>query len=156
MPKDCHDTALRYLEHRERSRYEVRTHLVSKGFQEQEIEDELHDLQELHYVDDARYCSNYIRYGMGKGRGPVRLQHELKEKGIDSSMIQEALAESIDRQSEKEAAMKEAGKILMQGQDDAVSDKTMAKIGRKLASLGYHTDVIYDVIGQVRKSREAI
>lgn len=154
MPKDCHATALRYLEHRERSIYEVRTHLLSKGFQEHEIEEELQDLQALHYVDDVRYCSNYIRYGMGKGRGPIRLQLELKEKGIEISLIQEAIEESIDRQTEKDAAMKEAGKILRQG--EAMSEKIMARIGRKLASLGYHTDVIYDVIGQLRKSQEAI
>ncbi|HVI39479.1 MAG TPA: regulatory protein RecX [Anaerovoracaceae bacterium] len=150
MPKDCHDTALSYLEHRERSACEVKSHLISKGFQEEEIEAELQYLEELHFVDDIRYCSDYIRYGVGKGRGPVRLQTELKEKGIDAALIQEALEESFDRQTEKEAAMKEARKILSQGAD--MSEKTMAKIGRKLVSLGYHSEIIYDIIGQVRKS----
>jgi len=157
MPRDCHDTALYYLEHRERSAYEVKSHLISKGFQEDEIEDELNNLKELHFVDDASYCSDYIRYGIGKGRGPVRLQMELKEKGIDAALIQDAIEESFDRQTEKEAAMKEARKLLNRGvrQEDeqmGTEEKTMAKIGRKLASLGYHTDIIYDIIGQIRKS----
>ena len=150
MPKDCHDTALRFLEHRERSSYEVRTHLVTKGFQEKEIEEELQYLEELHYVDDARYCSSYIRYGMSKGRGPVRLQFELREKGIDAGRIQEALGESFDSQTEKDAAMKQARKLLDRS-DGVADEKTTAKIGRKLASLGYHTDVIYGIIGQFRK-----
>ncbi|MEL7655487.1 MAG: regulatory protein RecX [Bacillota bacterium] len=150
MPKDCHDTALSYLEHRERSAYEVMSHLKSKGFQDQEIEDELQSLKELHYVDDERYCEAYIRYGKGKGRGPVRLQFELKEKGIDSGLIQNSLEESFDRSSEKEAALKEASKLL--GYQTEPDEKTIAKIGRKLASLGYHTEIIYDVIGQIRKS----
>lgn len=150
MPKDCHDTALRFLEHRERSAHEVRTHLVTKGFQEKEIEEELQYLEELHYVDDARYCSSYIRYAMGKGRGPVRLQFELREKGIDAARIQEALGESFDSQTEKDAAMKQARKLLDRS-DGVADEKTTAKIGRKLASLGYHTDVIYGIIGQFRK-----
>ncbi len=155
MPKDCHDTALRFLEHRERSAYEVRTHLAAKGFQEKEIEEELHDLEELHYVDDARFCSSYIRYAMGKGRGPVRLQFELREKGIDVARIQEALRESFDRRTEKDAALKEARKLLERG-EGAADEKTTAKIGRKLASLGYHTDVIYEILGQLRKAESSI
>ncbi len=161
MPKDCHDTALSYLEHRERSTYEVKSHLISKGFQQEEIEMELNDLKELRYVDDIRYCSVYIRYGIGKGRGPVRLQMELKEKGIDAALIKDAILESFTRQTEREAAMKEARKLLDRGvrqEDERMrpDEKTIAKIGRKLASLGYHTDIIYDIIGQIRKSGEAI
>ncbi|HYE69846.1 MAG TPA: regulatory protein RecX [Anaerovoracaceae bacterium] len=157
MPRDCHDTALYYLEHRERSVYEVKSHLISKGFQEEEIEEELNDLKELRFVDDVRYCSDYLRYGIGKGRGPVRLQMELSEKGIDAALIKEAIEVSFPHQSEREAAMKEARKLLDRGvrlddEQTGPDEKTIAKIGRKLASLGYHTDIIYDIIRQIRKS----
>lgn len=152
-PKDCRETALRYLERRERSAFEVKSHLISRGFPEEEIEAALQDLEELRYIDDARYCDDYIRYGAGKGRGPVRLQAELAEKGIGAGLIQEALAERFDRQTEKEAAMKEAVKLLTEREPDGRTDeKTLAKIGRKLNSLGYHTDVIYDIIRQIGRS----
>jgi regulatory protein len=153
MPKDCRETALNYLEHRERSSCEVRLHLLSKGFQEEEIEEELQSLKELRYIDDARYCSDYIRYGAGKGRGPVRLQAELAEKGVEAGLIQEALTERFDRQTEKEAAMKEAVKLLAGREPDGRPDeKILAKIGRRLNSLGYHADVIYDVIRKLKKA----
>lgn len=148
MKKDCRDAALRYLEHREHSKQEVRSHLVSKGFLEDEIEEELKYLEEFHYVDDARYCRNYIDYGIRKGRGPVRLRYELTEKGVDSRLIQELLVECFDRDTEKAAAVKVAEKLLTSAPDE----KTLAKIGRKLASLGYHTEIIYDLIGRLRKS----
>jgi regulatory protein len=151
MAKDCHDTALSYLEHRERSASEVKAHLVSKGFGEDEIEEELEHLKELHYVDDARYCCDYIRYGTGKGRGPVRLQMELAEKGVDPGLIREALEESFDRQTERDAAIKESRKLI-KDQDDRPDEKTLAKIGRKLNALGYHSDVIYDIIRMLKKS----
>lgn len=151
MPKDCRDTALSYLEHRERSACEVKSHLISKGFQEEEIEKELQYLTELRYVDDARYCSDYIRYSAGKGRGPVRIQLELKEKGINTALIQEALEESFDSRTEKEAAMKEAKKLLNQCSGKRPDEKTISRLCRRLSSRGYHTEVIYDIIGQLRK-----
>lgn len=167
MPKDCRDTALSFLEHRDRSMKEVKAHLKSKGFGDNEIEEELKTLEELHYLDDERYCENHIRYGKNKGRGPVRLRMELAEKGIGFELIQDALREHFGRQEEKEAAMKEAEKLLrtsrssLEGsegrsgeeeeeQAQRPDEKTVAKIGRKLASLGYSTDVIYDVIGKIR------
>lgn len=161
MPKDCHDTALSYLEHRERSFFEMKSHLMSKGFQEEEIRKELQYLEELHYLDDERYCADYLEYGMQKGRGPVRLQFELKEKGIGADKIQKALEESFDRSTEKEAAMREAQKLLnrMDGSSHEgwkPEEKLIAKIARKLASLGYHTEVIYDILGQIRKSQKGI
>ena len=153
MLKDCRETALSFLEHRERSAFEVKSHLIFKGFPEEEIEEELQNLKELRYIDDVRYCSDYIRYGAGKGRGPVRLQAELAEKGIDTVLIQEALAERFDRQTEKEAAMKEAVKLLAGREPDGRPDeKTLAKIGRRLNAMGYHADVIYGVIRKIKSA----
>lgn len=153
MMKDCHDAALRYLEHRERSSYEIKTHLISKGYSEEETDAELQELEALHYIDDQRYCENYLRYGTGKGRGPVRIRHELLEKGIDSVLIQESLESHFDRSTEKASAIAEAKKVLRSsGTQQTPDEKSLAKIGRKLASLGYHTDVIYEVIGQLRRT----
>lgn len=172
MPKDCHNTAMSYLAHRERSSYELKSYLRSKGFQASEVEEELQNLLELHYVDDERYCEEYLQYGKRKGRGPLRLQQELKEKGIDSGLIQRVLEDHFDRQTEKDAAMREARKLIerkertgleetdeipeetpdrLQTDRSEQDEKTIARIGRKLASLGYHTEIIYEVIGKIRK-----
>lgn len=156
MAMDCRDAALKFLEHRERSAHEVKSHLRSKGFREEEIETELEYLKSLRYLDDVRYCGSYISYGLGKGRGPVRLQFELAEKGIDGATIQEALESCFDRSTEKAAALKEAEKLLArhdwEENQAAPDEKTIARIGRRLASLGYHSDIIYDVIRQIRNS----
>lgn len=162
MPKDCRDTALHYLERRARTAYEMKAYLLSKGFQEEETEETLEYLQELGYVDDAAYCRDYIRYGKSKGRGPLRLQSELAEKGIGASLIRETLEEDFDRQAEKDAALREAKKIFKSKRDNNVAfggepdlrpggrpdEKNAARIGRKLSSLGYHTEVIYEIVGQ--------
>lgn len=185
---DCHETTLQFLNRRDRSTHEVRQHLTAKGFDREEIKDELETLKDFRYLDDERYCENYFRYAVAKGRGPGRITAELKEKGLDSSLIQDFVNKSFDRDAEKEAAMREAQKILRSKQSfgttkgigygnredhtagyeseeeeafgyggeaqSEIDDKTIAKIGRKLASLGYRIDVIYDIMGRIRKSEE--
>ena len=162
--KDCRETALSFLEHRERSAGEVASHLIDKGFSREVIDKELEYLKGLHYVDDERYCEDYFRYAMRKGRGPVRIRLELREKGIDEALIQRTLEEYFNCRTEKEAALAEAKKLLERscgsrsgpGFGENLDEKTMAKIGRRLASMGYHADVIYDVIGQLMKSQREI
>lgn len=161
MARDCCEAALRYLERRAHTAYEVKVHLLSKGFSEEKSAETLRYLQELGYLDDAGYCREYIRYGMEKGRGPLRLEAELAEKGIDAALIQGLLSEAFDMQSEKDAAMGVAYKILKndinvtseEGPDSAKTgrpdEKTVWRIGRKLASLGYHDEVIDEVIGRL-------
>jgi len=163
MAKDCRETALRFLEHRARTAYEVKAHLLSKGFSGEETAETLRYLEELGYLDDAGYCREYIRYGMRKGRGPLRLQSELAEKGIDAALVRSLLEGDFDRQAEKEAAMrvvtkalKSDGGVAYEGEPDSEKaggpdEKTVARIGRKLASLGYHTEVIYEIIERLRK-----
>jgi len=148
MARDCRDTAMSYMEYRDRSILEVKEHLKSKGFCEDEISETLDYLLEFHYIDEERYCENYIRYGRSKGKGPIRLQQGLREKGIDSSLLQAGLEEAFDGAMEREAAEKEAKKILSGG----IDEKTLARAARRLAGLGYHSSVIYDVIGHFRRS----
>lgn len=171
MPEDCRWTALNYLKHRMRSMYEVKSRLLDRGFTEEETEEALQYLQEFGYVDDAAFCSYYIRYGSRKGRGPVRLQRELAEKGVEAAVIRHALEEHFDRQTEKDAAMKEARKLLERAaspeaaagggpaleRGDGSTDerrpdkKTAARIGRRLESLGFHTEIIREIIGKLGK-----
>ncbi|QOX63274.1 regulatory protein RecX [Anoxybacterium hadale] len=176
---DCRDTALLFLNRRDRSVHEVRQHLASRDFDREEIDVAIAELIELGYLDDFRYCENYLRYAMGKGRGPGRVAAELKDKGLDPALIQEIVKEGFGKDAEKEAAMKEAQKILHakssfyaaaelinsgsngesfdEGGENIpreIDDKTIAKIGRRLSSLGYRTDVIYDIMSRIRKKSD--
>ena len=158
--KECHEIALGYLANRDRSDYEVVSYLISKGFLQDEVDEELEYLKELNYVDNVRYCEDYFKYAMKKGRGPVRIRLELKEKGIEEDLIQLTLERYFDNETEKKAALSEANKLLERGivsncgsgEEKIIDEKTLAKIGRRLTSLGYHGDVVYYIIGQLRKS----
>lgn len=157
MIKDINDVALRHLEYRERSTYEVKKHLKEKGYPEGEIEEAIDYLQEFHYLDDARYCEHYINYALSKGKGSLRIKRELEEKGIASELIQIAIENQLDRSMEFENAMNQVKKIMTNhtfdddGEIILIDSKLKAKIGRRLSSLGYQTGMIYEILGKIEK-----
>lgn len=44
------------------------------------------------YIDDSRFAENYIRYRRNRGVGPLRIQQELRAKGIDNEVIAQRLS----------------------------------------------------------------
>lgn len=138
------DAALKYLTSRARTCGEIEKHLLGKGFEQEEIRQLIEHLKELHYLDDMDYCSRYLEYAFGKGRGELRIKRELEEKGVDRQTIQIALEEYEGEESELERAKQQAAKI---ADGKPVDKKLLGRIGRRLGSMGYRSDVIYQVIG---------
>ena len=151
---DIRDTAAKYLAYRSHTCREMRKHLQQKGFAEEEIAAVIADFIECGYLDDNRYCMQYFDYAFGKGKGKRLVFSELKEKGVDSDTIQFAFEDWDGDYNEKERAMEEAMKVLRLADADlkpgAVDAKIIARIGRRLQSKGYSSDVIYSVIGELR------
>lgn len=141
---DIKDTALKYLGPRARTCQEMNDHLRAKGFSQQEIIAVIQELIELRYLDDQDYCCQYFEYAFGKGKGAYRAKKELEQKGVDRSVIEIAFEEYEGEESELERAEKQAAKIADGRQID---EKLLAKMGRRLTSLGYSSDVVYQIIG---------
>lgn len=81
-------TGMDLLARREHSRRELRQKL-SLRYPDSSllIEEVLHDLQVELLQSDERYTEAYVAMRRRKGYGPQRLQLELKEKGIEPSLI---------------------------------------------------------------------
>lgn len=141
---DNKDAALKYLTFRARTCGEVERHLLSKGFDPEEIQETIERLKELRYLDDEDYCARYLEYAVAKGRGPLRIRRELEEKGVDREIIQIAFEEYETEESDLDRAKEQAEKI---ARGKTVDKKLLARIGRRLQSMGYTSDVIYQVIG---------
>ena len=56
------------------------------------MEGVLDRLVEQQFLDDGRFVDMFIRSRAERGQGPVRISHELREKGVDSEVIETALA----------------------------------------------------------------
>jgi len=90
------------LARREHSQQELLRKLTGKGYQEDDISDLLGEFVALNWQSDARFAESYGRSRVQKGFGPIRIQYELKERGIEAS-IDRVFDELPDWQSLLEA-----------------------------------------------------
>jgi len=79
------DTAVRMLARREHSAFELRRKLQHKDIAEAEIEQAIAQLQQEGLLSDERYAESYIHMRMNKGYGPLKIELELKERGVAES-----------------------------------------------------------------------
>ena len=139
------------LSFRGRSVRETENALRRGGFDDESVEETLASFQELGYLDDEAYAKSFASDAARKGKGKLRIARELAQKGADSATAKaaiEAAAEEEDLLSERERAMEAAQKMLRGSQD--IDEKTLARIGRRLSSLGYEPSVIWDVLGKLK------
>ena len=146
---DIRDTAAKYLANRMRTCGEMADYLKKKDFQEEEIREVIEEFKSFRYLDDEEYCRQYINYACDKGKGPMRIRQELAEKGVNREMISFALEDYYDRSLETERALKQAQKTIA---GKPVDEKMKGRVGRRLVSLGYSTDVVYKVIGMCMRN----
>lgn len=96
------------------------------------------DLQQASLLSDARFAEALVESRMRKGQGPVRIRLELREKGVDSQLIDAALEPYSD----------EWQKLLLDlhdakfGATKADSSKELAKRARFLESRGFPGELI--------------
>jgi regulatory protein len=152
---DIRDTALRFLANRDRTCREVREHLIGKGFDESSAVKLMQELKDWNYINDRSYAEKYFRYAGRKGRSIYRMKQELLQKGIAVADMEEALhrweeEEGSLIQRDIREARREALKITG---GMAADEKTTARIGRRLGSLGYSAELIYRVLEECRKGR---
>lgn len=101
-------------------------------------------LKELQYLNDSGYAEDYIADRIRfRPRGKFLLARELKNKGLDSDLIQKALEkQTID---ESEIAAKAMERRLKQWQDLPLQ-KQRERAFRFLASRGFDQDTIYKAV----------
>jgi regulatory protein len=105
----AYESALSFLSYRPRSRVETERRLRKKKFSEETIQAVTDRLCRAGLLDDEAFAQYWIENReQFKPRGQYALRHELRQKGIDSSII-DALLEDLD---ETESAYRAATKRL--------------------------------------------
>ena len=85
--------AMRALERRAHGERELGLKLERKGHTPAAVAAALRRLLALGLLDDVAFVRQYAHARAAKGRGPVRLRHDLAALGIAREVIQNALAE---------------------------------------------------------------
>ncbi|UOG90531.1 MAG: recombination regulator RecX [Candidatus Thiothrix sulfatifontis] len=137
--RECETVAVRLLAQREHSRHE----LAQKVRQRCECDTIslnalLDKLQSLGYLDDARYAAAFVRSSISRGRGPQRINYELREHGVDDATAAQALAEA-DVDWHDLACEQRIKKF---GGEIPADYKERARQSRFLAGCGFYTDAI--------------
>ena len=93
-PQALWHSALGLLSRRDHSRLELGQKLRLRQFDNDLIELALEKLVEQQWLCDERFARIQVRQHVLKKHGPMRIRMELKRKGVDESVIEQALSEA--------------------------------------------------------------
>ena len=99
MNREILNYALKLLDRKDYTEKELENKLIKKFGDEsrEEIETVLSYLKEKGFLDDRRYCENYVYFRLKRGYGKRRVEYELKNKGLDEGIIKDALEETDEQ-----------------------------------------------------------
>lgn len=102
--------AINYLSFKARTSGEIEEKLLEKEIDPQTVEETVKRLVEENLIDDASYAQEWTRQRItGRKKGKVLVKQELRRKGIDSELIDDALdamGEDDELRSAEELAAK--------------------------------------------------
>ena len=75
------------------SKRELTRRLIKKGNAEADAQAAADWLEDIGAVDDASYAASLVRHYGGKGYGPARVREELRRRGVDRELWDEAMEE---------------------------------------------------------------
>ena len=91
MATSVRESAMNYLARREHSRLELEQKLVRKEFEQAEISAALDRLVEDGLLSDARFAESFVHARRQRGSGPLKIQAELKMRGVSETTIRQYL-----------------------------------------------------------------
>ena len=150
---DIRTRAAGYINIKMRTEAQLRKHLTDKGYSSGDISEVVDEFKQYGYIDDLNYATLYYEYAFSKGRGLFRIKRELKSKGIDQDIIEEAY-EMLDTKPDQFELAMDIGRQMtagtdVSGLDYAEKQKLRGRIGRRLARRGFSSDTVYRVIDRL-------
>lgn len=142
------DFALNYLSYSLKTVAETKKKLASLDLDDDQIEQVLQKLAQMHLLDDLAYAKSYTRtIAKTSTNGPLKIALALKKKGVSANDIEDGLMEYTP-EMQRVNATKAAKKVLKAGQKLSFN-KTMQKITQILMQKGFSTDIIAQVKKQL-------
>lgn len=136
------------LSRRDHAESEMREKLARKGFSDEQVESAVEWLYENKLLDDAafayRYCQDIL---LSRPAGPNVLRMKLKQRGVESDVIDATLARVYEEQDQSKLASA-ALKSWMRMYPSKAEDKAAA--WRFLASRGFYSDAISSCLEAVQ------
>ena len=139
MQEENKQAALKFLNVRMRSEFEMRRYLKRKQVEEDEIDEILEYLYHYNYLNDEEFAKSYIRDKLNFSPcGRYKLSYALAEMGINSFVAEDALEELFPEEVEREQLKRAFAKCKRKG-------KTYEQAVRYLYGKGYGGSMLSDL-----------
>lgn len=144
-PEEALERAFKFLSYRPRSEAEVRTKLSQLGFPQKIIDTTLEKLRSLNLLNDEIFARGWaLGRAEDRGFGPLRIERELRQKGVAKSLISQIVQETFGQEGGGERA-----RALLERRfrgKDLGDRKVMRRALAFLQRRGYRDSVIAEVL----------
>jgi len=145
VSQPCLDAAFRYLSYRPRSELEIKMRLRKRGFDNSSIESALLKLKEQGLVDDSAFAQFWKENReCFSPRARAILYRELRQKGVASHIIAEAIREIDEEAGAYRAAQKKAEKLTSSDRESFYR-----KLGSFLRRRGFNYEITQHTVKQL-------
>ncbi|OBK72545.1 recombination regulator RecX [Mycobacterium sp. 1164985.4] len=145
--EQARDVCLRLLTARARTRAELAAHLAKRGYPDDVSDKVLDRLEQVGLVDDADFAEQWVRSRRANGgKGRQALIAELRSKGVDSELIEAALADDEPGAERARAERLVADRLRREKLIDGEDAKLARRLVGMLARRGYSQTMAFDVV----------
>lgn len=142
------DYAAKSLGSKMKSERDLRRRLSDRG-EPADVEKVIAKLKELGYLSDARFAADFARLRQENEKfGKRRVQQGLMQKGIASSLVNEAITKQYEDVDEATLARQyiERKRLKQPSGDREQRQKETAKIMRRLVAAGFSSRAVWSVL----------
>lgn len=144
--KEIKAICLRLLARREHSQLELLTKLAEKDFSVTDIQVVIDDLESKGFQSNNRFAESYARMRFNKGFGSIKVQYELKQRGIDEFDLQAVIAENFGDEQTLIANVYQK----KYAEKSEISSKEWLKHQRFLQQRGFSYELIHTFFKQLQ------
>jgi regulatory protein len=146
----CRDTALKYLDYRPRSEYEMNQRLIKRGFTDNDIKAVLDSLKKQGFLDDSSFARFWKDNRQSFNPRSRRLTEiELRQKGVSREIIEQEVSTIDDSENAYRAAASRARNLIA-----ADYQGFRRRLGEYLKRRGFGYNVINTTIMRLWQERE--
>jgi regulatory protein len=137
-------TAYRLISYRPRSIAEVERHLARKGYDQALIDTAVAHLTTVDLLDDEAFAHYWVEQrNTFKPRSRLALSQELRQKGVQRSIIEAVLADVDEYEAARRAAAKKSRLLAHKS-----AEEFRAKLGGFLQRRGFNYEIINQIINE--------
>lgn len=140
LKQKCFDQAVKYLAISPRSEQEVKDKLYEKGYHREQVDYAIERCKGYKYINDEAYTRSFIDYYSHKMGRKILLYKLTNDKGVDSTLATNMIADMVSDEMETEKCADMAQKYITKKR--IAERKDLQKVGAYLYTKGYEWNII--------------